>query len=120
MKAKFGALQIGIILLTLVTAVVHLILLNQTMIRLTGRIDPLFTLNGLGYLGLLIVYFLPVPIASNNRGLLRRVFIGYTALTILAWVAMGSKSGPGAALGYITKVDELALIGLLWLDRQPR
>ena len=117
-QMKFGTLQIGIFLLTLVTAAVHLIILNIQMVNLKGSIDPLFTLNGLGYLVLLAAYFLPIPLAKNNRSLVRWVYIGFTLLTILAWVVMGVKSGPGALFGYITKIVEVALVVLLWLDRR--
>jgi len=117
-QMKFGTLQIGIFLLTLVTAAVHLIILNIQMVNLKGSIDPLFTLNGFGYLVLLAAYFLPIPLAKNNRSLVRWVYIGFTLLTILAWVVMGVKSGPGALFGYTTKIVEVALVVLLWLDRR--
>jgi len=117
-QVKFGPLQIGIVVLTLITAAVHLIILNIQMVNFTGSIDPLFTLNGLGYLALLAAYFLPIPVAKNNRNLVRWVYIGYPILTILAWVVMGQTSGPGASLAYITKIVEVALVVLLWLDRR--
>ena len=117
-QMKFGPRQIGIVLLTLVTAAVHLIILNIMMVNLKGSIDLLFTLNGLGYLALLVAYFIPVPVAQKNHNLVRWVYMGFAILTILAWVAMGTKSGPGASLGYFTKIVELALVVLLWLDRR--
>ena len=48
--------------------------------------DPLFLLNGLGYLGLLLAYFLPLALLRTRRPLIRRVFIAYTVVTIAAWV----------------------------------
>jgi hypothetical protein len=56
-------------------------------------------------------YFLPQ--LKAYRGKVRWVFIGFTAVTVIAWVAIGERN----ALGYITKVIELALIALLWIDR---
>lgn len=109
---KFGPLQFGIVVLTLTTAIVHGVVLNMMI----GKIDPLFTLNGLGYLGLLAALYLPLPIAKNNRALVRWVLIVYTAITILAWVAIGDKSWPGDALGYFTKLVEVLLIVLLWVE----
>lgn len=100
-------IKIAILLLTLATLAIHLIVLNS------GGIDILFTLNGLGYLVLLLLYFLPIPIAQNNRNLIRWVFIGYTAVTILAWVFVGEP----ALLGYVTKAIEVLLIISLLLDR---
>jgi hypothetical protein len=76
----------------------------------------MFILNGLGYLGLLAAYFLPIPFAKDNHGLVRWAFIGYTLVTILAWVAIGDKSWPGGALGYIAKTIEVLLIASLWID----
>lgn len=97
-----------IIILTLITAGIHLSLLFP---------DTLFILNGLGYLGLLAAYTLPVPFAKDNRRLVRLVFMAFTAITILAWVAMGEKSWPAGALGYITKLVELGLLASLWRDK---
>lgn len=106
-KVEIGGLQIGIIVLALATAIVHLVILNLE------SIDILFTLNGLGFLVLLVLYFLPIPVAQNNHNLVRWAFMAYTAVSILAWVIVGSPS----ALGFIDKSIEVALIILLWLDR---
>lgn len=108
-QTKFGAMQIGITLLTLATAVIHFTLLFP---------DLLFILNGLGYLALLAAYFLPLPVVKENRRLVRWAFMGFAGVSILAWVAIGDKSWPDGALGYITKLIEIALIALLWNDRQ--
>lgn len=106
---NLGALQIGIIVLTLITASVHFTLLFP---------DPVFILNSLGYLTLLAAYFLPVPIAKDNRRLVRWIYMGFIVVTILAWVAIGDKSWPAGALGYFTKIVELVLLALLWNDRR--
>jgi hypothetical protein len=106
---NLGALQIGIIVLTLITAIIHFTLLFP---------DPVFILNGLGYLTLLAAYFLPVPVAKDNRRLVRWIYMGFIVVTILAWVAIGDKSWPAGALGYFTKILELILLALLWNDRR--
>ena len=108
-QIKMGTKQIAIIVLTLGTALIHFSLLFP---------DVLFILNGLGYLALLAAYFLPLPFTKNNHSLVRWVFIGYTIVTILAWIAIGDKSWPGSALGYITKLIEIALVILLWSDKE--
>jgi hypothetical protein len=115
-STRFGGLQIGILILGLITALVHLVLLNVDALNREGTIDILFTLNGLGYLALLGAYFLPMPVFQNNRNLLRWVFIVYAAVTIVAWIIMGNFSRN--LLGYGTKLDELLLIVLLFLDRR--
>jgi len=110
---SFGSMKAGILLLGLITAIVHLVVLNVLLFAEEG-ISVLFTLNGLGYLALLAAYFLPIPILRNNHGLIRWIFIGYAALTILAWIPAGSRG----LLGYGTKLVELLLIVLLYLDRR--
>ena len=104
----------AIILVTgLITALVHLVLLNVVM----GTIDPLFTLNGLGYLGLLAALFLDLPVVSGQRTLVHWAFMAFAAVTILAWVVMGR---PYTALGYVTKLDELILIAALFLHLRAK
>ena len=102
-QTKFGGLQIGILVLGLGTALIHLTLLFP---------DVVFILNCLGYLTMLAAYFLPQ--FKGYRHTVRWVFMGFAGVTILAWVAIGERN----ALGYITKVIELALITLLWMDRE--
>ena len=108
-KSTFGLNQVLIILLALATALIHLVLLNM----LIGKVDVLFTLNGLGFLGLLAAYLLPLPFAKDNRGLVRWALIGFTLVTILAYLIMGR---PYMPLGIATKVIEAALIVFLLLD----
>lgn len=108
MSKSLGIRGILIILLTLATALIHISLLFP---------DTLFILNGLGYITLLVLYLSPSNLTQNYRGWIRWVFIGYTLVTILAWVAIGDKSWPGDALGYSAKAIEIALIILLFLDR---
>lgn len=100
-----------IIILTLVTAGVHLIVLNLLMLQEKGSIDPLFTLNGLGYLALLAAFLFNIP--AGRTALVQYVFMGYTFVTILAWVIInGDFSDP---LSLVTKADEVLLIAALWL-----
>jgi hypothetical protein len=114
---KLNAVQIGIWVLALATGLIHLVLLNVLMMRAGYPISIPFTLNGLGYLGLLAAYFLPLPlpIIKDNPKLLRWIFMGYTAITILAWFVMGDK---GDLLGIITKLIEVGLIACLWVDKR--
>lgn len=114
-RSRIGLLQIGIILLTLFTAAIHLVLAFATP---DPMFTPLFVLNGIGYLVLLAGLFLPIPFAQGRRGLFRWGLIGLAALTIIAWLILGDKSLPGATLAYVTKAVEVALIVLLLLDRR--
>jgi hypothetical protein len=96
-------IRASIIMLTLATALIHLQL---------NFPDPVFIMNGLGYLGLLAALYLPLPQLSRYRNLTRWVLIGFTALTIFLWVLFGAR----IFIGYIDKVIEVALIALLLLD----
>ena len=97
-------LRIGVILLTVGTALIHLYLGLQGF--------PLFILNGLGYLGLLAALILPIPRISECRNLVRWVLVGYTSLTIFLWILVGARN----AIGYADKVIEIVLVALLVLE----
>src|SRR5215210_3048480 len=94
-------LRIGVIVLTVGTALIHLYLGLQGF--------PLFVLNGLGYLTLLAALTLPIPRISDYRNLTRWILLGYTALTIFLWIVVGARN----SIGYTDKLIELALISLL-------
>jgi hypothetical protein len=99
-----------IILAALATAFLHIALWP----------DIMFTLNGVGYLGLLAAYFLPVPFFQERRTLVWWALAGYTLLTIILWVIMGDKNfvpGTSSATGYYAKAAEVILLVFLWLDR---
>ena len=102
----FGfALTAAIVGLTLVTANIHL-----------GLGGVLFTLNGLGYIGLATLYVVaaaaPMPIVQRFSWFPRIALMGYAALTIAAYLVMG----PYFTLGWIAKGVEAALIVLVAVD----
>jgi hypothetical protein len=96
-------LRVGIVALTLGTALIHLSL---------NFPDLGFMLNGLGYLTLLAALCLPVPQVARHRDIVRWVLIGYAALTIFLWILLGDRT----AIGYTAKAIEVALITLLLLE----
>ena len=96
-------LRVGIVALTLGTALIHLSL---------NFPDLGFMLNGLGYLTLLAALCLPVPQVARHRDIVRWVLIGYATLTILLWILLGDRT----AIGYTAKAIEVALITLLLLE----
>lgn len=98
-----AALRIGVAVLTIFTALIHFSL---------NFPDPVFILNGLGYLGLLAALYLPIPQIAHYRNSVRWALVGFTALTIFLWILFGMR-GP---LGYIDKGIEVTLIVLLLLD----
>ena len=107
---KLTTVHYGIILAALATAILHLSLFP----------DPMFTLNGLGYLGLLGAYLLPIAFFQQRHKLVWWVLIGYTVLTIVLWVIMGEKdfnASPSAPIGYYAKAAEILLLIFLFADR---
>lgn len=106
-----GPLQYGIIALAIATGLIHLVALGIP----SGEI--LFILNGLGYLALVAAIYLPLGFLAGYRSLARWVLIGYTALTFVLYFVM---NWPDVwnPLGIITKVIEVVLIVLLWMDRE--
>ncbi|GCE30723.1 hypothetical protein KDA_62070 [Dictyobacter alpinus] len=106
-RTQTGALQIGIIVCTLATALIHLYLAMQP----DEDLRTWFILNAIGYLVLLVARFLP-QLASYRR-IVNYVLMAYTAVTIIMWLLIGLPSEP---IGYVTKAIEVVLIILLVLD----
>jgi hypothetical protein len=107
-NSRIGPLQIGIILLTTATALMHFVLIFP---------DVLFILNAVGYMALLAALYLPIAPLARFRPIIRWLLIGYTALTLAIWLAIGQRD----LYAYIDKTIEVVLIVLLWLEsRQSR
>ena len=104
-RAAGAVLTTAIVALTAATANIHL-----------GLGSVLFTLNGLGYLGLaaLIVIGAAAPFALVERfsWFPRVALIGYAGMTIAGYLVMG----PYFTLGWIAKGVEVALIVLVAVD----
>jgi hypothetical protein len=107
---KLTAKHYGIILATLATALLHLSLFP----------DIGFTLNGLGYIGLLGAYFLPISFFQQRHKLVWWGLVGYTLLTIVLWIILGNQDfvlGTSSATGYYAKAAEVFLLAFLWADK---
>jgi hypothetical protein len=102
--------RILILLTGLFTAIVHLVILNIPFLRDQGTVDPLFTLNGLGFLALLAAFFFDIPVIRQYQKWVNWGLLAFTAVTLIAWIAIGARN----PLGYITALDEVAMIALLW------
>jgi hypothetical protein len=104
-RSAGAMLTAAIVALTLATANIHL-----------GLGGLLFTLNGLGYIGLAALVVIgamaPVAMVARFSWFPRVALIGYTAMTIAGYVIMG----PYFTLGFIAKGIEVALIALLVVD----
>jgi hypothetical protein len=105
--------MLAIIILTVATALIHLGLAFVAMSAGDMTTLIMFLLNGIGYLVLLAAYTMPLPFARDYPRLVRWAFIAFTAVTIIGWVAFGSRN----AIGYVDKIIEVALIVLLLTDR---
>jgi hypothetical protein len=124
---KLNNVRYGIILAALVTAAAHL-LAAFDKILFPDHVDPLFLLNGLGYLGLLGAYFLPIPFFQQRHNLVRNAMIGFAILTIAAWIFIwviqyviiqGTPFFAHDSLyGVPAKIAEVILILLLRADKQ--
>jgi hypothetical protein len=106
-RKQVNGLGIGIILLGLVTAFIHLFLAFTSPL-----VTVIFTLNFLGYVSLLTAYTLRRGVFGRYHHLIRYAFIGFTALTIVLWVIMGERT----PIAYVDKAAEVSLIVLLLLD----
>ena len=124
---KLNNVRYGIIIATLVTAVAHL-LASFDKILFPDHVDPLFLLNGLGFLGLLGAYFLPIPVFQQRHNLVRIALMAFAAITIAAWVFIwviqyviinGTPFFSHDSLyGVPAKIAEVILILLLRADKQ--
>lgn len=126
---KLTGRQIGIILTVLITAGLHLAT-SFDKVLFPDSPDPLFLLNGLGYLGLLGAYFLPISFFQERHNLVWGTLVGYAIVTIIAWLVIWVglyviRDGTpffshDSIYGVPAKIDELILLALLWNDKpQP-
>lgn len=102
----------GIILFCLITALLHLSLYP----------DFSFVVNGVGYISLLVAYFLPIPFLQDREihGIIWWGLVIYTVTTILLWVIIGDMHfvmGTSSATGYYAKTAEILLLSFLWADK---
>lgn len=123
---KLTGKQIGIIITVLITSALHFASAFDKILFPDGP-DPLFILNGLGYLGLLGAYFLPVPFFRQRHNLVRLALGAFTIVTIIAWLVIWVGFyvirdgvpffGYDSIYGVPAKIDELILLALLWNDK---
>jgi hypothetical protein len=107
---KIGPLQLGIIVLTILTALIHLYWSPEV------PFSPGLILNGVGYIVLLAALYLPISALFRFRNIVRWTLVGYTAVTVVLWVLVG----PRVPIAYADKVIELLLVLLLLLEaRKP-
>jgi hypothetical protein len=115
---RIGLLQIGIILLAVITALIHLYLgVSNLMMGRGGPLTIMFMLNFVGYLVLVTALYL-LPLQRIQR-ITRWILIAFTTVTIITWYLI-SGSHPGIE-DYVDKLVEVVLIILLLVEAfQPR
>jgi hypothetical protein len=108
------SLGVGIFVLTVATAVIHLYLALSAIGSMGFNFGVmLFILNGLGYLGLLAVLQLPIRQLARFRSAARWTLIAFAALTIVLFFIIAPEY---TIIGYVDKAIEVALIALLLAD----
>ncbi|MCL4530061.1 MAG: hypothetical protein M1282_11675 [Chloroflexi bacterium] len=121
--------QIVIIIGVLATALLHLgAAFDKVLFPLASeRPDITFTLNAIGYLGLLGAYFLPIPFFQQRHKLVWWALFVYIIITIIAWlfiwvglnvIAQGVPFFSQDSLyGVPAKIIEVILLILLWQEK---
>ena len=123
---KITGKQYGIIIAVLITAGLHLAAAFDKVLFPDGP-DPLFILNGLGYLGLLGAYFLPISFFQDKRKLVWWGLFLFVIVTIIAWLVIwvgfyvvrdGVPFFSHDSIYWVpSKIVELILLRLLWSEK---
>lgn len=110
-RSRVSIIKIGIVILTLATALIHLYLAVTTVGDILTTV--MFSLNFLAYVTLLAAYFLPFPFLRRYHTLVRYALMALAVVTIVLWLIMGMR----IPLAYVDKSAEVLLVVLLLLDR---
>jgi hypothetical protein len=104
-----STLRIAIIILTLITAVVHLALAIMDIAG--GHASGLsyaFIANGIGYIALLAALFMDVPYFRDHRDVAHWLMIAFAGVTLVGYFVMNGFQFGTAAI--IAKAAEILLI----------
>jgi hypothetical protein len=109
-----STLRIAIIVLTLITAIVHL---GIALLHITrgeaGGLDYVFLGNGIGYIALLAALFADVPYFRDHRDIAHWLLIAFAGITLIGFFALNISHLTEALLSppaLISKTAELLLI----------
>ena len=112
MTASLGSRQYAIIALTIITAIIHFALGFGS----DAPFNILFLLNGIGYIVLVVALYF-VPQLADKRSLVRYALLLFTAVTFILYFVFNWPDVV-SPMGLLDKAVELALIILLWMDRE--
>ncbi|MCB9135413.1 MAG: hypothetical protein H6636_08300 [Anaerolineales bacterium] len=101
----------SILALTVVTALIHLVLGLGSFPDFFGII---FLLNALGFLTLMYALLWKPSFLKGQEGMVRWVFLGFTALTFVLYFVFQGPDAFRNVIGLVTKLDEALLIVSLW------
>lgn len=108
-QSRVSGMALAILLLAAATGLIHLWKgINDGLLMFIG--------NGIGYLVLAAVAYLPLPVSGTLRRLTKWALLALTAITIIGWVIIGERS----AIGFIDKAIEVVLIILVFLDLRKK
>lgn len=108
MTRQLSTQHYAIITLTALTALIHFVL---GIFSLPSFFGVIFLLNGAGYLVLLAALYF-IPQLADQRPLIRRLLLGYTAVTFVLYFVFNWPN-VWAPMGLVDKAIELILIVLL-------
>lgn len=102
-----------IIITTIITAIIHLGL----AFVISGTLQILFVLNGIGYLVLLWLLLRPPAFLSGQSTLIHWLFIAFTTATIIGYFVVNGFAlfEPGHLIDLIDKAVEVILVAALFL-----
>src|SRR6266699_6948948 len=110
---RIGLLQIGIILLAVITALIHLYLgVSDLMMGRGGPLPIMFMFNFVGYLVLVTALYLPA--LQRIQHITRWILIAFTTVSVIMWYLI-ARSHPGIE-DYVDKLVEVVLIILLLVE----
>lgn len=114
-RTSVGPVQIGVVLLALATAAIHLYVFLIEGFLGDGSMLPIYQLlfvgNFLGYISLVVaLYFIP-PLASF-RPIVRMLLMAMSTAAIISYFYVGVTD----TIGDIDKLIEVSLIALLLID----
>lgn len=98
----------AIVVLTLITAIIHLVLLNM------NGLQPAFVANGLGFLALLAALLLKPAFLAGRERWVHYAYMAFTAVTIVAYFVVNQGESFNNPVGLFTKAVEVLLIIALW------
>lgn len=113
---RIGPVQIGLLVLALAAAVIHLYLFIIEGFLGTGTMLPIYQLlfvgNFLAYVTLAVALILPVPPLPRFRPVLRVLLISIAVASIISYFYVGVTD----TTGDIAKIIEVLLIALVTVD----